>query len=188
MRILQVVHDFLPNHLAGVEVYTDAVSRRMATDHQVAILYSEVVPEAPNYSLRRGRHGHVETFELVNNHLYQQFEETYSNREIDRRLTEVLDEFRPDVIHIQHLLNLSVNLVYAARRRAIPTVMTLHDHWLACANGGQRFHRELGRCDVLDAGRCGACTATMATFAAETNGVAEPLEQVRPTREQVFTG
>ena len=161
MRILQVVHDFLPNHLAGVEVYTDVVSRQLAADHTVAILYSEVVPEAANYSLRRGLHGQVEAYELVNNHCFGDFEETYSHPEIDRRVIEVLDEFRPDVIHIQHLLNLSFGLVAEARRRGIPTLMTLHDHWLTCANGGQRFHRRLGRCERLDAARCGSCVAKL---------------------------
>ncbi len=161
MRILQVVHDFLPNHLAGVEIYTDVVSRQLAADHTVAILYSEVVPEAENYSLRRGLHGQIETYELVNNHCFSDFAETYAHPEIDRRVREVLDEFRPDVIHIQHLLNLSLNLVAEARRRGIATIMTLHDHWLTCANGGQRFHRRLGRCENLDAARCGPCIAKL---------------------------
>ena len=162
MRILQVVHDFLPNHLAGVEIYTDVVSRELtAADHTVAILYSEVVPEAANYSLRRGSHGQIQTYELVNNHVFHDFEETYTHPEIDRRIVEVLDEFRPDVVHIQHLLNLSLNLVAEARRRGIPTVMTLHDHWLTCANGGQRFHPRLGRCETLDAARCGDCVSKL---------------------------
>ena len=157
MKILQVVHDFLPNHLAGVEIYTDAISRQLMDGNTIAILYSEVVPEASNYSLRRRRHGQIETFELVNNHHFESFDETYSHPEIDRQVSEVLDEFDPDVIHIQHLLNFSFNLVAEARRRGIPMVMTLHDHWLVCANGGQRFHRELGRCELRDAARCGAC-------------------------------
>jgi glycosyltransferase involved in cell wall biosynthesis len=40
-------------------------------------------------------------------------------------------------------------------------VMTLHDHWLTCANGGQRFDGQRRRCDELRAERCGACTAHM---------------------------
>ncbi len=162
MRILQVVHDFLPKHLAGVEIYTDAITRQLTAEKNiVAILYSEVVAEAENYSLRRGRHGEIETFELVNNHHFESFEETYSHPVIERRVAEILDEFRPDIVHFQHLLNFSFNVVAEARRRGIPTVMTLHDHWLACANGGQRFHRELGRCDQLDATRCGDCIAKL---------------------------
>jgi glycosyltransferase involved in cell wall biosynthesis len=159
VRILHVLHDFLPNHVAGVEVYTDHLTRRQAKEHEVALLFSEVVPAAADYSLRRGVREGVRTFELVNNHRLRRFEETYRNAAVDRRVREVLDEFRPDVVHVQHLLNLSIELVPELRRRRIPVVMTLHDHWLACANGGQRFHRDLGRCNLLDAARCAGCTA-----------------------------
>jgi len=160
MRILHMVHDFLPAHVAGVEVYTDHLTRWLAREHEVALLYSEVVPDAPNYQLRRGRHGDVETFEVVNNYELRGFRETYRNAAIDNRIVEVLDEFRPEVVHIQHFINLSIGVVSELKRRGIPTVMTLHDHWLACASGGQRFHPSDGtRCEVLDARRCGACTA-----------------------------
>ena len=159
MRILQVVHDFLPRHVAGVEVYTDHLCRGLAREHDVAPLFSEAVTEAENHSLRRGRHGDVATYEIVNNHVFQHFEETYRNPAIEARVREVLDEFRPDVVHVQHLINLSLGVLEELRRRGIPTLMTLHEHWLACANGGQRFHRDAGRCDVLDAQRCGSCNA-----------------------------
>lgn len=185
MRILQVVHDFLPRHLAGVEIYTDMVSRRLAADHEVALLYSESVPEAENYSLRRGSHGPVATFELVNNHEFRTLEETYSNPRVDRRIREVLDEFRPQVVHVQHLLNLSLNLVAEARRRGIPVLMTLHDHWLACANGGQRFHRRLGRCETLDAARCGPCVETIHGYDPEDRGgLLDRLSGLRETGAQ----
>jgi len=161
MRILQVVHDFLPLHVAGVEVYTSLLSRFLSHDHDVSILTSEVRPERPNLSLERREHMGMPVFELVNNHRFQSFEETYRHPEIDARLESVLDEVRPDVIHIQHLMNHSFGIVDAARKRGIPVLLTLHDHWLECANGGQRFRAEEGRCETLDARQCGACTAHM---------------------------
>lgn len=171
MRVLHVVHDFLPLHVAGVEVYTDHLTRRLAADHEVGLLYGEAVPDAPNYALRRGRHGAVKTWELVNNYRFRRFEERWRNPAVARRVREVFDEFRPDLVHVQHLLNFSIDVVSEADRRDIPTVMTLHDHWLACAHGGQRFHRELGRCEVLDAARCGECTAHMTGLALRTRGL-----------------
>lgn len=181
MRILHVVHDFLPLHVAGVEVYTDHLTRRLAVDHEVGLLYSEAVPDAPNYALRRGRHGAVTTWELVNNYRFRRFEEMWSNPAVACRVREVFDEFRPDVVHVQHLLNLSIDVVSEANRRDIPTVMTLHDHWLACAHGGQRFHAELGRCEVLDAARCGECTAHMNGLALRARGLPQ-RRQARAAR------
>jgi glycosyltransferase involved in cell wall biosynthesis len=161
MRILHVLHDFLPRHIAGVEVYTDQLVRGMAFEHDLALLYAEAAPEAPDHELRRGWHHGVRTYEVINNHLFRRFEETYSQPAIEARMREVLDEFRPDIVHVKHILNLSVGLVAELRRRGIPVIMTLHDHWLACANGGQRFHQELGRCESLDANRCAGCTVHM---------------------------
>ena len=161
MRILQVVHDFLPNHVAGVEVYTDSLSRFLSCDHDVAILFSDVAHDVPNYSLRRGDHQGIATYEIINNYTFNRFEQTYLNPKVGERMLEVLDEFRPDVVHIQHLINLSISFVDELHERGIPVLMTLHDHWLVCANGGQRFHREKGRCDDLDGRRCGECTSHM---------------------------
>lgn len=158
MRVLQIVHDFLPRHVAGVEVYTDHIARGLARDHDVALLYSEVVPEEPNYALRRGSHGDIATYEIVNNQRFARFEETYENPAVEARVRQVLDEFRPEVVHVQHLINLSLGVLRELDRRGIPVVMTLHEHWLACARGGQRFHGELGRCEQLDAERCAECT------------------------------
>ncbi|RIL07886.1 MAG: hypothetical protein DCC71_01405 [Proteobacteria bacterium] len=173
MRILQIVHDFLPRHVAGVEVYTDHVARALARDHDVALLYTECLPEEPNYSLRRGRHEGVATYEIANNHLYADFEERYRNPAVEALVREVLDEFRPDVVHVQHLIHLSLGVLDELDRRGIPSVMTLHEHWFTCANGGQRFHRDLGRCDVLDARRCAACTAPMHGARALAPGAAD---------------
>lgn len=161
MRILQVVHDFLPNHVAGVEVYTDSLSRFLSYDHDVAILFSDVAHDVPNYSIRRGDHHGIATYEIINNYTINRFEQTYVNPKIAERMLEVLDEFRPDVVHIQHLINLSISFVDELHDRGIPVLMTLHDHWLVCANGGQRFRREGGRCDDLSSRRCGECTAHM---------------------------
>jgi len=161
MRILHIVHDFLPRHVAGVEVYTENLTQRLSAEHEVAIAFSEVVPDAPNYALRRGRRGKVFTYEIVNNHRLRSFEETYRNPAVDARIAEVLDEFQPDVVHVQHLIHLSLGAVREAKRRGLPVAMTLHDHWLECANGGQRFHPRLGLCETLDAQRCASCTAHM---------------------------
>lgn len=176
MQILQVVHDFLPLHVAGVEVYTDLLSRYLAREHEVAILCSEVRPELPNFVIQRREYKGLPVYELVNNHLFKSFEETYRHPEIDARLEALLDELRPDVIHLQHLINLSFGLIDAAKRRGIPVLMTLHDHWLECANGGQRYRSELGRCETLDARQCGACTAHMNRVGYATRGLLARLE------------
>jgi len=65
----------------------------------------------------------------------QDFRPEYVNfvhPEVDARFDEVLDRFRPDVVHMHNLTGLSAGLVHKARRRGIKTVLTLHDHWAFC--------------------------------------------------------
>lgn len=77
--------------------------------------------------------------------------------EVGRRTAEVLDEFRPDVVHFHNVYHqLSPSVLRPAARRRIATVMTLHDYKLVCptylffADGqpceaclGGRFHNAI---------------------------------------------
>jgi glycosyltransferase involved in cell wall biosynthesis len=65
---------------------------------------------------------------------YRQFIASYRNPEIERDFAETLERFRPDVVHVQHLMYLSARLVEIARRPCIPVVITLHDFWFKCNN------------------------------------------------------
>lgn len=50
-----------------------------------------------------------------------------------RGLTAVLEEFRPDVVHLHNIYHqLSPSVLRAIERAGVPAVMTLHDYKLAC--------------------------------------------------------
>src|SRR5206468_1715338 len=52
-----------------------------------------------------------------------------------RALAAVVDEVRPDVAHVHHVFErLTTSVLDALRRRAVPTVMTLHDYKPVCPN------------------------------------------------------
>ena len=48
---------------------------------------------------------------------------------IDKRFADLLDDMKPDIVHIGHLNHLSTSLVDEAKKRDIPVVYTLHDYW-----------------------------------------------------------
>ena len=56
MKILQVVHDFLPKHRAGAEIYTYNLCKELAARHDIRLLYAEHLPQRPNYSVARGKY------------------------------------------------------------------------------------------------------------------------------------
>lgn len=139
MRILQVIHDFLPKHRAGAEIYTDTLCRELAARHKVHLLYTDCVPELRQYSAKSGRFGDVGYTRVINNHRIRRFRQLYDNPRMDRVFRAVLDAFRPDIVHLQHLMFHSTNYPRIAAKRRIPSVMTLHDFWPICEQWGKRF-------------------------------------------------
>jgi glycosyltransferase involved in cell wall biosynthesis len=61
---------------------------------------------------------------------------TIWNRQVLAELSELLDEFAPDLVHCHNTFPLISPAAYAAaRRRGIPVVQTLHNFRLLCLNG-----------------------------------------------------
>ena len=175
MRILQVVHDFLPKHRAGAEIYTYNVSRLLARDHDVHIFYTQHEPARRQYSVARGEYEGLPFTRVINNHCQRRFEETYNNPRMDAIFEKLLDDFRPDMVHFQHLMYHSANYVAIAKRRGIPTVATLHDFWPLCEQEGKRIRLYVFKgdhdilCENIDATVCAKCISHRPTMA--TNGV-----------------
>jgi glycosyltransferase involved in cell wall biosynthesis len=158
LRVLHAVHDFLPRHQAGSELYVSALARAQAERHDVFVLAAEYDPATPHGTLRWREHDHLPVTELVNNWQFGSFSETYHSPRVNGQLAHVLDATRPDILHIHNLLNLSFDLPQLARQRGARSVATLHDYTLVCPSGGQRVHvAEEHVCAVIDAERCARC-------------------------------
>jgi len=161
MRVLFLVHDFLPAHPSGTEVYTGAVALRLAErGHELAIFATEKDIGRAHLTLTRRSWNGLAVHELVNNLFYADFRETWDFPPAAQAFEGVLEEFQPDVVHVMHLLYLSLGCVEAAHRRGIPVFFTLHDFWLQCPRFGQRLHPDGGLCATIDHQRCGTCLST----------------------------
>ncbi|MEM9801648.1 MAG: glycosyltransferase [Planctomycetota bacterium] len=162
MRILQVTHLYPPNHLAGVEVFASTIARLLAdAGHEVAVLTTDKDIARPDLALRRREHEGLPVFELTNNLFAHSFDETWRRPAIDEVFRGVLDETRPDVVHVHHLLYLSAGILDVCRERGVPVVMTMHDFWLGCARFGQLLHADGTRCPHIDVERCGTCLPSL---------------------------
>ncbi|MCB9914255.1 MAG: glycosyltransferase [Planctomycetes bacterium] len=161
MRVLLVSHNYPPAHTAGTEVYTANLARGLrARGHEVVVFCAEKDVARPHLSLHVREHEGVRVLELVNNLHYASFAETWDLPAVDEVFARVLDEVRPDVVHLQHLLYLSVGVAERARAAGATVVMTLHDFWLQCARFGQRLAADGTLCDEVDVARCAACLAS----------------------------
>lgn len=158
MRILHAIHDFLPRHRAGSEIYAFELGRELAEAHHVTVLCAEYDPARTDGRVTWRVHGGLPVAEIVNNWMCRSFEDTYRPPLITERIRQVLRAVQPDVVHVHNLLNLSFDLPVLAHREGSAVVATLHDHSLVCPSGGQRLHRaDEHLCDVIDTDRCVRC-------------------------------
>lgn len=131
MRVLLVAHGYPPRDSGGVELHTQAVARGLAAaadDVRVLCAAAErdglrMVADELDGDIRVRR-------------LHVPIGEDFARRVLRPWVREqfelLLDEERPDVVHVQHLLFLSADCVAAAAARRIPVVVTLHDAWWLC--------------------------------------------------------
>ena len=55
--------------------------------------------------------------------------------EAKRKLGRVLDDFKPDVVHMNNInFQLTPSVIYAVKERSIPLIQTVHDYQMICPN------------------------------------------------------
>lgn len=158
MRVLQVAHQFLPRHRAGVEVYADGVSRALiGRGHEVAVMFTDEDGARRPWGLVDGEMDGLRTFSVANPRVVREPEDSLGCPESGAAFERVLERFRPDMVHFQHLMYVGLDAPLIARRLGIPSVMTLHEYWLLCPRGGQMRRPDGELCEQVVAETCARC-------------------------------
>lgn len=137
MRIAYVVHQYLPDHVGGTELYTHGLARRAVdAGHEVTVLtYRETASnrEADFVTTTRSHEG-VAVRELTHNlgvasniALAE-----YENPATTAWLRDQLTELAPDVVHVTHAMKFGIGAIDAAKALGLPVVVTLTDFWFLC--------------------------------------------------------
>ena len=165
MRVLHLVHQYLPEHVGGTELYTQAVAHALVDlDHQAGIFYrrsaggvgleQRVEDGVPVWAAWAGRVNPQRRFLAI-----------FGDAPVERAFERMVDEFRPDLVHVQHLMGLPVQVLHIIQRCRIPYVVTLHDYWWICANAQLLTNFGQQICDGpllwLNCGRCTLARAGM---------------------------
>ncbi len=177
MKILAVIHDFLPRHQAGSELYCFYLCRRLLRrGHEVRVLCTEIDHTVPAYTVRERVYEDLPVTEIVQHFYFHRFEETYKNPSVEEIFSEILDSWKPDVVHFHHLLGLSFGCPALAKETGAVVVFTLHDYWLLCLRGGgQRFLDDGSVCNRIDPERCAGCVAEFGLLSRQVGRLAKRL-------------
>lgn len=128
MRILQIAHGLYPYRKAGVEIYTHALSRELikrGNDVLAAVpisreseeLVSAGIPVHPLPSAPYKTGADIPRYyrKLVWSSLYKS-----------------IDQFKPQIIHVQHLSHAGWEVLSQLQTLGIPFVVSLPDYWYLC--------------------------------------------------------
>ena len=134
MRVLLVIHGYPPRYNAGSEVYTQALARGLADRHEVRVFTRQEDPFLTQFAAvdESDAGDRRIALRVVNNAVSR---DRYRYDGIDTELRRLLDEFPPDVVHVNHVSHLSTTMLRTIRERGLPLVYTLHDFWLMCPRG-----------------------------------------------------
>jgi len=164
MRVLVVAHNHPDLHPGGTEIFAHDLFRELRARPGIEALFLA----ATNRVHREPRPG--TSFQAVTDapdevvlwsghfdHFYLSQVDTYG---VVPQLAALLREFRPDVVHIHHVLLLGVEFI-AVIRRVLPQariVMTLHDYYAICAHDGLMMRpKGRERCERASPNRCSGC-------------------------------
>lgn len=168
MRILHVGSGHPPDHMTAHPVaYTHELSRcQLMQGHRAALFASspiEVTGGRP-YSVFRRTFDGVEVYGVSNRTRIEGFDPAadLSNPDCERAFLNVVQHFRPDVVHFQSVKGLSSSLIPIAKSLGTTVVVSMHDHQHICpkrhlldAAGGPCCGPEDGR-------KCAECVLGMA--------------------------
>lgn len=139
MRLLYVVHQFLPRYVTGTEQYVRSLAlglRERGHDVRVFACEPQVhVTDAARTFIERDEE--VDGIPVrragVNEQVLSNPELTdYHNPIAERLLRRCVEAWRPDVLHAFHLRNIGAGGLIEPKRLGIPVVVNLMDFWFVC--------------------------------------------------------
>lgn len=131
MHILKIIHGYPPHYNAGSEVYSQSICNELAQTHKVSVFTREENPYLPDFSIRKETIGLID-FYFVN---MAYGKDGYRHPLLDQNFEILIQEIKPDIVHIGHLNHLSTGIVEIIKGFNIPIAFTLHDFWLMCPRG-----------------------------------------------------
>lgn len=163
-RVLVVAHNHPDLHPGGTEIFAHDLFSEYRRRPDVEALFLA----ATNRVHREQRPG--TNFQSVSDApdevvLWAGHFDTFNLSQIDTYgvmpgLAALLEDFRPDVVHIHHMLLIGAEFIPLVRR-ILPRariVVTLHDYYAICAHDGLMMRTDgKGRCDRATPSRCHGC-------------------------------
>lgn len=173
MKILHVVHYFTLFGMGGSEIYTYSLAKALSRKHDVRLFFT-IPDDGGNEKIVEGEYRGIPYWALKKDLLtYDKPFHEYS-RWVEEAFIQTIQKFNPDVIHFQHLINLSLTLPLLAKKAGIPCCFTLHDFWLVCPRTFF-LNSETKICDAHSLAQCVDCMQDLISYYALSSKGSPPI-------------
>jgi glycosyltransferase involved in cell wall biosynthesis len=165
VRILFTVHQFFPDHRAGVEIVTLGLARELKSRGHEPYIF------AAKRSIPGSNIGPAETkdyeFEGIpvrrvgrpEEGLSRPYSLNYRNNNMAQKAREYTHNTEPDIVHAMHLQGLSASVLPAFKALGVPVVYTAADFWTVCPVVDLRRHDGV-MCTGPEVTHCVRCIAS----------------------------
>jgi glycosyltransferase involved in cell wall biosynthesis len=138
-RVLLTTHKFFPQHRAGTEVLTLKVAQDLQKRGYEVLVVTANPPDLdarhPSQTLTSDY-----VFEGVPVHVVEEslrlsgydFQHEYVHTAIGEHFQTLLNNFKPDLVHIFHCQNLSASIIDVSVKAKIPVLFSATDFWFIC--------------------------------------------------------
>jgi len=131
MRVLIVSHRYPPDAVAGVERYTESLARELVDGGDDVTVVCRRPAPGPIRAVTDADAGSPEVIRLVGGGVDRE-DLLHLSGALDGAFGRILADRAPDVVHVNHLVDLSPRFLTVARSHGAAVVMTLHDFWVPC--------------------------------------------------------
>ena len=134
MRILHLVHRYPPDNIGGTERYTLELSEQQrASGHYVAVFVPSTTLLSKEKDTMANGIAVYRPF-IKKRSARSLFAASFTSGSLTRSFEDSLSDFKPDIVHIEHLIGLPLKVIDLLLSFEIPFIVTLHDYWFICAN------------------------------------------------------
>jgi glycosyltransferase involved in cell wall biosynthesis len=138
-RVLLTTHKFFPQHRAGTEVLTLKVAQDLQKRGYEVLV---VTANPPDLDARHPSQTNTSdyVFEGVPVHVVEEslrlsgydFAHEFVHTAIGEHFQKLLNDFKPDLVHIFHCQNLSASIIDVSIESKIPVLFSATDFWFVC--------------------------------------------------------
>ena len=133
LRILEVIHSFLPFKSGGTELYTFNLSKELQKlGHDVLVLFPFLAEDKKEFSFNHSRYNGIPIVMFNLFESYKSKRSEFLNLEYDQPFRDFLKNNKFDIVHFQHLYGLSVNWLSIAKESGAKVVLKLDDFYFYC--------------------------------------------------------